>query len=586
MSNNQASGGKVLSNFSSPDNLIGKQKEFMDATNTLETPHNSTYSAANESDDENFPLRKMPKTRFSKQGHDYRIDKQLSHVKSRDDSELDYPQTRSRNSLSYYRLPLSYSKSMIINSENNFCKDHQNVSDKDRKNYIKKANSSINNNNNNFSGRIQQSSSGRSFPTLRQRSSHASNISSDYNVIDSNSGNEDDDDDDLSGSDRDRDESSDSDIYESDSEQDLRSSNRLRRNNNASLSRQILTRNINGNKNYKTNSMMHRTIELRRQKLYIGNSRNQNLNETNNHLLSTRSAPSTRRRSNRSEQQMNHMIDEDHGQQDKIVTRYKGKLPSNFGVNFASYTDHHPINNNHHRDINNNNNNSNSHEAKKASRPDHPISPMLLNDDNGNKAAKNFQQVQQLDPSITFESCGGLQHNIEVIRERIILPLLYPDLYKRLSISASKGILFYGPPGTGKTLMAKAIANECNNMANNMSNKNKSKMSLMHQPMSKVAFFACKGADLYSKWVGETEKNLKDLFESARHHRPAIIFFDELDGLAPSRSSSHDHAHNSCVATFLALLDGLEGRGNDVVVIGATNRLDSIDIALRRPGRF
>ncbi|NXV69397.1 ATD2B protein, partial [Molothrus ater] len=130
-----------------------------------------------------------------------------------------------------------------------------------------------------------------------------------------------------------------------------------------------------------------------------------------------------------------------------------------------------------------------------------------------------------------------------------------------------RGCLFYGPPGTGKTLVARALANECS------------------QGDKKVAFFMRKGADCLSKWVGESERQLRLLFDQAYLMRPSIIFFDEIDGLAPVRSSRQDQIHSSIVSTLLALMDGLDNRG-EIVVIGATNRLDSIDPALRRPGRF
>ncbi|XP_043922112.1 ATPase family AAA domain-containing protein 2 [Protopterus annectens] len=130
-----------------------------------------------------------------------------------------------------------------------------------------------------------------------------------------------------------------------------------------------------------------------------------------------------------------------------------------------------------------------------------------------------------------------------------------------------RGCLFYGPPGTGKTLVARALANEC---------------SIGDR---RVSFFMRKGADCLSKWVGESERQLRLLFDQAYSLRPSIIFFDEIDGLAPVRSSRQDQIHSSIVSTLLALMDGLDSRG-EVVVIGATNRLDSIDPALRRPGRF
>uniref|UniRef100_A0A8C7N6L4 ATPase family AAA domain-containing protein 2 n=1 Tax=Oncorhynchus kisutch TaxID=8019 RepID=A0A8C7N6L4_ONCKI len=166
------------------------------------------------------------------------------------------------------------------------------------------------------------------------------------------------------------------------------------------------------------------------------------------------------------------------------------------------------------------------------------------------------------------QSCvGGLTSHISALKEMVVFPLLYPEVFEKFKIQPPRGCLFYGPPGTGKTLVARALANECS------------------QGDRKVAFFMRKGADCLSKWVGESERQLRLLFDQAYQMRPAIIFFDEIDGLAPVRSSRQDQIHSSIVSTLLALMDGLDSRG-EVVVIGATNRLDSIDPALRRPGRF
>ncbi|XP_044027436.1 ATPase family AAA domain-containing protein 2-like isoform X2 [Siniperca chuatsi] len=172
-----------------------------------------------------------------------------------------------------------------------------------------------------------------------------------------------------------------------------------------------------------------------------------------------------------------------------------------------------------------------------------------------------------IDQSVGFDSIGGLSGHISALKEMVVFPLLYPEVFDNFKIQPPRGCLFYGPPGTGKTLVARALANEC-------SHGNR-----------KVAFFMRKGADCLSKWVGESERQLRLLFEQAYQMRPSIIFFDEIDGLAPVRSSRQDQIHSSIVSTLLALMDGLDSRG-EVVVIGATNRLDSIDPALRRPGRF
>ncbi|NXI38718.1 ATAD2 protein, partial [Galbula dea] len=173
----------------------------------------------------------------------------------------------------------------------------------------------------------------------------------------------------------------------------------------------------------------------------------------------------------------------------------------------------------------------------------------------------------QIDCSVRFDSVGGLSDHISALKEMVIFPLLYPEVFERFKIQPPRGCLFCGPPGTGKTLVARALANECS------------------QGERRIAFFMRKGSDCLSKWVGESERQLRLLFDQAYQLRPSIIFFDEIDGLAPVRSSKQDQIHSSVVSTLLALMDGLDNRG-EVVVIGATNRPDSIDPALRRPGRF
>uniref|UniRef100_A0A8C3PYW7 ATPase family AAA domain-containing protein 2 n=1 Tax=Chrysolophus pictus TaxID=9089 RepID=A0A8C3PYW7_CHRPC len=185
------------------------------------------------------------------------------------------------------------------------------------------------------------------------------------------------------------------------------------------------------------------------------------------------------------------------------------------------------------------------------------------------KIGKSLADVDpmQIDSSVRFDAVGGLSDHISALKEMVIFPLLYPEVFERFKIQPPRGCLFYGPPGTGKTLVARALANECS------------------QGNRRVAFFMRKGADCLSKWVGESERQLRLLFDQAYQMRPSIIFFDEIDGLAPVRSSKQDQIHSSIVSTLLALMDGLDSRG-EVVVIGATNRLDSIDPALRRPGRF
>ncbi|KAH8920741.1 AAA-domain-containing protein, partial [Atractiella rhizophila] len=156
----------------------------------------------------------------------------------------------------------------------------------------------------------------------------------------------------------------------------------------------------------------------------------------------------------------------------------------------------------------------------------------------------------------------------QILKEMVTLPLLYPEVFQQFKITPPRGVLFHGPPGTGKTLMARALAASCTGTNG-----------------QKISFFMRKGADCLSKWVGEAERGLRLLFEEARNQQPSIIFFDEIDGLAPVRSSKQEQIHASIVSTLLALMDGMDGRGQ-VIVIGATNRPDAIDPALRRPGRF
>jgi SpoVK/Ycf46/Vps4 family AAA+-type ATPase len=174
----------------------------------------------------------------------------------------------------------------------------------------------------------------------------------------------------------------------------------------------------------------------------------------------------------------------------------------------------------------------------------------------------------KVDASLSWEHIGGLDDYIRALKEMIVLPLVYPEVFEQFKLEPPKGVLFHGPPGTGKTLMARALAAACSAGTRNP-----------------VAFFMRNGADCLSKWVGEAERQLRLTFEAARARQPAIIFFDEIDGLAPVRSSKQDQIHSSIVSTLLGLMDGLDSRGQ-IVVIGATNRIDAIDPALRRPGRF
>ncbi|KAF4554194.1 ATPase-like protein 13 [Elsinoe fawcettii] len=196
----------------------------------------------------------------------------------------------------------------------------------------------------------------------------------------------------------------------------------------------------------------------------------------------------------------------------------------------------------------------------------------------GGGAPANFGKVKDkkaladadplgVDPNVNFDGVGGLGDHIDRLKEMVALPLLYPEIFMRMHVTPPRGVLFHGPPGTGKTLLARALASSVSSHG------------------KKVTFYMRKGADALSKWVGEAERQLRLLFEEARKNQPSIIFFDEIDGLAPVRSSKQEQIHASIVATLLALMDGMDGRGQ-VIVIGATNRPDSVDPALRRPGRF
>ena len=181
---------------------------------------------------------------------------------------------------------------------------------------------------------------------------------------------------------------------------------------------------------------------------------------------------------------------------------------------------------------------------------DEPISP------------DDLQPDQSELPRTTYEDIGGLDRELDQIREMIELPLRHPELFQRLGIAPPKGVLLHGPPGTGKTLIAKAVANEVN-----------------------ASFFSISGPEIMSKYYGESEGHLREVFDEAAEHTPAVVFIDELDSIAPSRDRTTGEVERRVVAQLLSLMDGLDERGN-VVVIAATNRVDAIDPALRRGGRF
>ena len=163
---------------------------------------------------------------------------------------------------------------------------------------------------------------------------------------------------------------------------------------------------------------------------------------------------------------------------------------------------------------------------------------------------------------ITYDDVGGLDEELKRIREMIELPLKHPELFDRLGIGAPRGVLLYGPPGTGKTLIAEAVANE-----------------------SGASLYSVRGPEIMGQYYGQSEERLRDIFKEASENSPSIVFLDEIDSIAPNRDSVSGEVERRVVAQLLTLMDGLGDRGN-VIVIGATNREDSIDPALRRPGRF
>ena len=176
------------------------------------------------------------------------------------------------------------------------------------------------------------------------------------------------------------------------------------------------------------------------------------------------------------------------------------------------------------------------------------------------KPAKGFGSVKAT--GTTYENVGGLRTEVQRVREMIELPMKHPEVFQKLGIEPPKGVLLYGPPGTGKTLIAKAVANE-----------------------SGANFLSIAGPEIMSKYYGESEQRLREMFEEANRNTPSIIFIDELDSIAPKRSEVTGEVERRVVAQLLAMMDGLKERGQ-VVVIGATNRVEAIDPALRRPGRF
>ncbi|HZB65433.1 MAG TPA: CDC48 family AAA ATPase, partial [Nitrososphaeraceae archaeon] len=197
-----------------------------------------------------------------------------------------------------------------------------------------------------------------------------------------------------------------------------------------------------------------------------------------------------------------------------------------------------------------------------------PSGPVIINDSTEIIISEESSKAIQISKeggsaaSITYEDIGGLGDAVARVREMIELPLRHPELFKRLGVEAPKGVLLHGPPGTGKTLLAKAVANETNSN-----------------------FSAIGGPEIMSKYYGESEEKLRSIFEQAEKNAPSIIFIDEIDSIAPKRDEVSGEVERRIVAQLLSLMDGMTSRGK-VVVIAATNRINAIDPALRRPGRF
>ncbi len=192
-----------------------------------------------------------------------------------------------------------------------------------------------------------------------------------------------------------------------------------------------------------------------------------------------------------------------------------------------------------------------------------PNQPVIITEDTEVSInQKAVSMVEESVPEVTYEDIGGLTDEIKKVREMVELPLKHPEVFDRLGIEPPKGVLLHGPPGTGKTLLAKAVANE-----------------------SEANFMLLNGPEIMSKFYGESEKKIRDLFEEAQKNAPSIIFIDEIDAIAPKREEVQGEVERRVVSQLLTMMDGLNARGK-VIVIGATNRINSIDPALRRPGRF
>tara|TARA_Y100000310_G_scaffold345673_1_gene468099 strand:+ start:3197 stop:5578 length:2382 start_codon:yes stop_codon:yes gene_type:complete len=194
-----------------------------------------------------------------------------------------------------------------------------------------------------------------------------------------------------------------------------------------------------------------------------------------------------------------------------------------------------------------------------------PKAPAIITENTSIKLSSKAVEASEAEekvPEVTYEDIGGLDEEVKKIREMVELPLKNPEVFESLGINPPKGVLLHGPPGTGKTLLAKAVATETN-----------------------ANFILVNGPELLSKFYGETEKKIRNLFEEAEKNAPSIIFIDEIDAIAPKREDTYGEVERRMVSQLLTMMDGLKSRGK-VVVIGATNRPNSLDPALRRPGRF
>ena len=191
-----------------------------------------------------------------------------------------------------------------------------------------------------------------------------------------------------------------------------------------------------------------------------------------------------------------------------------------------------------------------------------PSKPVIVTENTIFKLGSMTKAIDASIPRITYDELGGLKKEVQKIREMVELPMRHPELFDKIGVEAPKGVLLYGPPGTGKTLLAKAVAGETN-----------------------ANFTSISGPEIMGKHYGESEERIREIFTQAEENSPSIIFIDEIDSIAPKRDEVSGELEKRIVSQLLTLMDGMKSRGK-VVVIAATNRPDSIDPALRRPGRF